>query len=265
MSAKTVPPTLGAKSFTCPHCGAISHQNWYRPFIDSYNKDSGPWIPDPSIIEDIRQNRNFESENKAKFIKFFERMLAKELFLEVHASNSYLDTELSNLSVSRCYSCDAFSLWVSDDLIYPEGELQFQPNEEMPSDVLLDFEEAASIIDKSARGAAALLRLAIQRLMPHLGQKGKSLDDDIGELVKQGLDGRIQKALDVVRVVGNNAVHPGQIDLRDNKTTAIELFRLVNLIVEAMIATPKHIEEMYGSLPEGARKAIEKRDGSDAI
>jgi hypothetical protein len=27
-----------------------------------------------------------------------------------------------------------------------------------------------------------------------------------------------------------------------------------------MIATPKHIEEMYGSLPPGALKAIEKRD-----
>lgn len=36
--------------------------------------------------------------------------------------------------------------------------------------------------------------------------------------------------------------------------------RLVNLTVEAMIATPKHIEAMYGARPEGARKAIEKRD-----
>ena len=78
--------------------------------------------------------------------------------------------------------------------------------------------------------------------------------------MKRGLDARIQKALDVVRVIGNNAVHPGQVDLRDDKVTATELFKLVNLIVEAMIATPKHIEAMYGALPEGALKAIEKRD-----
>ena len=52
--------------------------------------------------------------------------------------------------------------------------------------------------------------------MVHLELKGKNIDDDIGALVKRGLDARIQKALDVVRVVGNNAVHPGQIDLRDD-------------------------------------------------
>jgi hypothetical protein len=40
----------------------------------------------------------------------------------------------------------------------------------------------------------------------------------------------------------------------------MELFALVNLIVEAMIATPKRIEKMYTSLPTTALEAIEKRD-----
>jgi hypothetical protein len=111
-----------------------------------------------------------------------------------------------------------------------------------------------------ARGAAALLRLAIQKLCKHLGEKGKNIDNDIGALVEKGLDGRIQKALDIVRVIGNNAVHPGQIDLRDDRATAEELFDLVNLIAETMINQPKHIEELYDRLPQGAREAIEKRD-----
>jgi hypothetical protein len=59
---------------------------------------------------------------------------------------------------------------------------------------------------------------------------------------KNGLDGRIQKALDVVRVIGNKAVHPGQIDLRDDKATASKFFALVNLIVEATITSPKHVQ-----------------------
>jgi hypothetical protein len=123
-----------------------------------------------------------------------------------------------------------------------------------------DFEEAGTVLGASPRGAAALLRLVIQKLCKHLGGKGEKLDDDIALLVDKGLDRRVQRSLDIVRVIGNNAVHPGKIDLRDDRDTALKLFGLVNLVVEIMITQPKHIEEMYESLPEGSRKAIEKRD-----
>lgn len=65
----------------------------------------------------------------------------------------------------------------------------------------------------------------------------------------------------MVRVVGNSAVHPGQIDLRDDKTTATKLFGLVNVIVESQITQAKHIEEMYDNIvPETIKEQIEKRD-----
>ena len=63
-----------------------------------------------------------------------------------------------------------------------------------------------------------------------------------------------------MRVIGNNAVHPGQIDLRDDRATALSLFTFVNLIVDRMISGPKRIEEAYKGLPESAREAIERRD-----
>jgi hypothetical protein len=64
-----------------------------------------------------------------------------------------------------------------------------------------------------------------------------------------------------VRVVGNSAVHPGQIDLRDDKTTATKLFGLVNVIVESQITQAKHIGEMYDTVvPETVKAQIEKRD-----
>ena len=131
----------------------------------------------------------------------------------------------------------------------------------MPEDIKTDFLEAAAIVDTSARGAAALLRLCIQKIVVHLGEKGKDLNHDIGKLVEKGrINEAIQKALDVVRVVGNNAVHPGVIDFNDNKAIATKLFRLVNVIVESTIAAPKHIEEMYETvMPETALVAIEKR------
>jgi hypothetical protein len=261
MTNKTVTPALGEDSFTCPHCGAISHQTWFSSFLKVYEKEEKPWVPTPAMIEQMKQDQNLpRGEQKDHVIKFLERKLSKALFWDLVDNGHFLRTTLVNLNISRCYSCNEFAVWVADRLIYPETPTSIRPNEEMPDDVRLDFCEATAIVDKSPRGAAALLRLGIQKLMPHLGLKGKNVNDDIAELVKRGLDVRIQQALDVVRVVGNNAVHPGQIDLQDDKATAIKLFGLVNLIVEAMIATPKRIEKMYGELPPTALEAIKKRD-----
>ena len=93
-----------------------------------------------------------------------------------------------------------------------------------------------------------------------MGQSGENINDDIGALVANGLDPRIQRALDAVRVIGNNAVHPGQIDLRDDRATAETLFHLTNLIAEKMISEPKHVDEVYATLPKEALSAIAKRD-----
>jgi hypothetical protein len=261
VSGKLVTPSLGSKSFTCPHCGALAHQTWFRPYVDNYGKDQTAAMPAPDIVDKIRAQRNLD--NKEAFIQYFERILAREVFIETHDRSVYVVSELANASISRCYSCNQIAIWVADELIYREETFSIRPNEDMPHEVKLDFVEAAFIVDQSPRGAAALLRLCLQKLTAHLGMKGKKLDDDIGTLVKNGLDGRIQKALDVVRVIGNQAVHPGQIDLRDDKATASKLFALVNLIVEATITSPKHVQEMFEALPNGALKAIERRDGTN--
>ena len=59
----------------------------------------------------------------------------------------------------------------------------------------------------------------------------------------------IQKSLDLVRVIGNEAVHPGTIDLGDDRKTALGLFTLINLIATAMITEPKEVDEMYAEYP----------------
>ncbi len=135
------------------------------------------------------------------------------------------------------------------------------PNPDLPEDIRRDFEEARNIVNRSPRGAAALLRLCIQKLCAHLGEPGKNINQDIAALVQKGLNPRIQKSLDIVRVVGNDAVHPGEIDLRDDPETAVHLARLVNFIADAMITQPKQIDTLYDSLPPGKKEQIEKRDG----
>jgi hypothetical protein len=66
----------------------------------------------------------------------------------------------------------------------------------------------------------------------------------------------------MVRVIGNESVHPGSIDLNDDRETALRLFDLVNAIADQMISHPKKVKEMYGKLPEEKRKAIEARDAA---
>ena len=86
------------------------------------------------------------------------------------------------------------------------------------------------------------------------------MNEDIGKLVTQGLPIQVQQSLDIVRVVGNNQVHPGVLDVRDDVPMATSLFELVNIIVEDRIARPKQIATLYAKLPENARKQIEERD-----
>ena len=50
------------------------------------------------------------------------------------------------------------------------------------------------------------------------------------------------------------------MDLKDDRDTALSLFKLINVIVNEMITQDKEIESLYEGLPEGAKKAIEKRD-----
>ena len=134
------------------------------------------------------------------------------------------------------------------------------PHPDQPEACRKDYDEARAVFSLSARAAAALLRLAVQKLMVELDEKGKNLNEDIATLVAKGLPVLVQKALDYCRVVGNNAVHPGEIKIEDTPDIAENLFRMINFIVEDRITKPKEIEALYGKLPGEAREAIERRD-----
>jgi hypothetical protein len=66
-----------------------------------------------------------------------------------------------------------------------------------------------------------------------------------------------------VRVTGNHAVHPGQIDVDDpgdDPGVVGRLFDLINVIAEYTISMPARIGSIYGELPESAHEQIQKRD-----
>jgi hypothetical protein len=162
--------------------------------------------------------------------------------------------------VFNCVACGKPTVFFKSRLLYPGHLIGSIPIDGMPDDVRADYEEARRVAGASPRSAAALLRLAVQKLCKHLGEKGKNINDDIAELVKKGLNVEIQQALDIVRVIGNNAVHPGELDLNDTPEICLQLFGLINLIVERMIVEPQKLKELFSTLPPSSLSAIQKRD-----
>lgn len=162
--------------------------------------------------------------------------------------------------IATCQNCKKEIIWIDNIYVYPDIIAE-EANADMPDSVKQLYDEASLIYNKSPRAACALLRLAIDRLCNELGETDRDINKNIGELVKKGLPKTVQQALDVVRVVGNKAVHPGQIVFDvDDKNTATMLMRLLNIIVERMITEPKEIDSLYQGLPDTVKESITKRD-----
>lgn len=219
--AKYIKPSIDLEAFTCPHCNTLS-----RMIVKVLSYSYGRTSREPYLLTSFGETRLADSW----------------------------------IHIARCQTCNGKTIWVDGKYAYPDL-VSLEPNPDMPASVLHLYKEAGMIYNKSPRAACALLRLAIDRLCNHLGETDRDINKNIAALVKKGLPEHVQKALDIVRVVGNKAVHPGQIALDvDNKETAEALMRLLNIITERMITEPKTIDEMYSLLPQTARDSIEKRD-----
>ena len=249
-------------SFNCPYSDyrALAHQTWYNVLISSYEQGKHPTTQIANDAFDRLEAAHSISEDEKEKIRFFLEAIISERIQPAQELEEGRGTKLLNLDLSRCFSCRKFSIWNCGTLIFPQISSAIAPNEDMAENIQRDFLEAGEILNRSPRGSAALLRLCVQKLCKHLGEGGKNINSDIASLVKKGLNVRIQQALDVVRVIGNESIHPGQIDLRDDHATACRLFELVNLIAEAMITQPKAIETLYYKLPQSKLTEIERRD-----
>ena len=241
-------PEYGNEKFQCPHCNTVASQKWfaasnassvameilyhlyfsYRPKIDDYAQTN--------IHNFLKESNNlFES--------------------------TFIDHVPKGFSIATCSSCSKFTLWVNKEIVYPKTTALPPPNDDLNEDIKALYLEASSILLDSPKGAAALLRLALQKLLVQVGKGGKNINNDIKELVSEGLRPEIQKALDLLRVIGNNAVHPGQINLKDNPHIAQKLFNILNFIAEELITKPKEVEKLFADvIPTETQDHIKQRD-----
>lgn len=163
--------------------------------------------------------------------------------------------------VTICARCKEETFWHESAIVYPLGVRPgTPPMDEMPDAVKAIYEEARAVGAVSPRSAVALLRLALQMLVDELVPGPGQINDKIGTLVEKGLDPRVQQAMDVLRVYGNNAAHPGQIEVDGGGETLPALFALLNMIVEHVIVRAASVRTLYDTLPDGARAAIDRRD-----
>ena len=259
-------PRVGSAAFICPHCKAFAQQRWFA--VSANSVEEPPTEPSPAdllrVIEKARAVQRSGEAPKFSIEKMEGYKSALELglpYLEDDSSGHYVYWHVANVHLTSCFVCKKTSVWVAGKVRFPVSTSEItEPNDDLPSDIRGDYLEAGEVVSASPRAAAALLRLVIQKLCSHLLEREGAINEMIGELVARGLSPLVQRALDVVRVIGNEAVHPGSIDLRDDRATAMQLFGLVNLIAEAMITQPKHVMALYGSLPPDKIAGIEQRD-----
>jgi len=217
------------------------------------------------VRKNIMKNQYYPPEfKKTQFTCPYCGVLANQVWRDIVASGR--TNEFDKIWVSLCTNedCHKECLWIDKKMSIPDMEGISYRNEDLNSNIQDDYIEARSILTRSPRGASALLRLCLQKLCRQLGEPGKNINDDIASLVKKGLRPSIQKSLDILRVTGNNAVHPGVINMKDNREIALKLFELINLIAEVTISEPKRIDDLYETtIPKEAKDAIEERDTQD--
>lgn len=243
-------PEYGSKKFQCPHCETVATQEWFT----ANNASSIA----TSILSDLYFNYRAGVDKYAQ-----ERVRTFVREVNSSFSNSFYKFVPNGFAVATCSSCDEFTLWVNKDIVFPKKTTLSPPNVDMNEDIKSLYLEASSILVDSPKGSTALLRLALQKLLKQVGKSGNNINGDIKELVAEGLSPKIQQALDLLRVIGNNAVHPGQINLDDNVEVAQKLFGILNFIAEELLTKPKELEQLYADLiPPETQEHIKQRDGT---
>lgn len=295
MPTPHLPPSTQQTSFSCPYpdCGAIAQQHWYS--VIAFKIKSGtPWSAEDADqlashdIEKIGElmanaNRRYdqfagetpdsEAEWTRDLLQKWNKFVRSEylFFWDHDYPDKFLTTinrpnSVHLMNLSECHNCGGIAIWVYNRLIYPPRQSSDAPpaNPDMPEEIQRVYIEAANILDLSPRGAAALLRLATEKLCDILEPEGNDLNEKIGNMVSKGLPGHLQKALDILRITGNNAVHSFQeMALEEDIDLAPALFHCINEIVEYGFSRQKRIATTWQKLPEKARKTVEKRDKGD--
>lgn len=231
-----VAPEFFKKAFHCPYCSTFSRMTW-NTILEDQNIDTTAF---PQYEELTYTSRN-----------------VYRCKADCCSKSSYW------LGYRGAYQCEEEVSNNQGLMIWPKTSTAEHAHEDMPEYIKKDYEEARQVSEVSPRAAVALLRLALQKLLKELGGTTGKIDSDIGELVaKNILSKKLEKMSDILRIAGNNSVHPDKIGLNldDNPELVDMLFRLINTIIEEAITAPRALDDLYDLIPQNLKKGIEARN-----
>lgn len=227
---KFVAPELLLDVFTCPYCDVTAKQAWC-------------------------------GNTTAR--RAFQRDESEESSAIGFSSSGALVPEVRNWLFSICENCGNVAVWHEDEMVHPFSCPVGDPNPDMPEDVKAKYLEASEVVASSPASAAALLRLGLQVLLREILQDESSgnIYKDIVKLKERPIDSSLVKALDIIRIAGNESVHPGTLDLSESRDDALYLFELLNMVCDQFFTQPNRLKEMYEKMP--ASRRLVKEPGED--
>lgn len=224
---KNILPKFLRKSFNCPYCGVYSHQEW----------------------------RELKPKSTLEYSKADDAVCSR--WNACDSMNNPILRPEKDIYVSWCEHCQKFSLWANAQLLIPAKSILPPPHSDTPLELAKLYVEAMQVYSISAKGAAAMIRLALHRLILQLGSKGNDLNDNIAVFLEQGLPAQVMLALRSIRVIGEKAVLPGVIYAEENTNETAALFDVFNLIVEYIITRKKELVLLEQKLMPQRDAAVE--------
>ncbi|MFC2754323.1 MAG: DUF4145 domain-containing protein [Candidatus Nanogingivalis sp.] len=244
MDKKYYIPKYFGRSFNCPHCRVYSRQEWgYLRSRDLNDEDHDSYTEyDGPNFVDLNTGYEYPDSNT--------KYVGPDPLGDICLDDSF--------AVSRCDHCKEWVLWKDLKIIYPRSITVENPNPDMPEVAKGLYMESAKILQDSPRASAALLRLALQEILNEVVKGGvkNNINKNIGILSKE-VDEDTWKAMDLIRIIGNNAVHPGEIQVEEENTEY--MYNLLNIIVQKTISNKKHIDDRFKRLPKSIRESINRR------
>ncbi|UED79612.1 DUF4145 domain-containing protein [Lysinibacillus sp. CD3-6] len=212
----------------CYHCGKEHRHHWYR----------------------LENNKN-------KYLNTCEHWRIEDQYYFVKLTRSEKESRLNDfflldneLCISVCEGCGVELPWQSEQNIHAPVTLIAPPDRNVPVESKLNYNEARKIYKSSSRGAATLLRIAIESLLVHLNLGLSSAD--LSSMVKELSEKKKANLIDCPEHIINGLLRTclsekGKYSAREmrgkeNSEDVQILFQLVNEITEEFINRGRRIE-----------------------